>query len=440
VGVMNDVSPHTIEAERAVLGAVLVNPTRLDDVVDVVVEGDFYRDAHQRIFRTMLALSQDQVEIDTLTLSERLKREKALEEIGGRAYLMGLTDGVPRSSNAKAYAEHVKSASNLRQLERVGTRILALAREHTDDAMDALAQAEKLMFDLSQRRRAPEFHDGETLAQHAYTLVEHLLETKRHITGIASGFDDFDAMTKGLQPGNLVLLAARPSMGKTSFALNLAFNAAERGEHTAFFSLEMSEDEVLTRLIASVSRLDSHRLQSGRINQTDYTRIGDAIQRLAASQIHVLDCPGVSLMDVRGQARRLKARRGLGLVVVDYLQLMQLPRAENRNVAVSDVSRGLKLLARELNVPMVVLSQLSRDTEKRGGEKKPMLSDLRDSGALEQDADVVVFIHRPEVYDPKPDNAGLAELIIAKQRNGPTGTVKMSWHREQTRFDAWSGR
>jgi replicative DNA helicase len=229
-------------------------------------------------------------------------------------------------------------------------------------------------------------------------------------------------------------------MGKTSFALNLAYYAAEQGHHTAFFSLEMSSTEIFYRLLSGLARIDGHRLQAGYLSQTDYARMSDAIEQIARSYIHIDDSPAVSLMDVRGKSRRLKSKHGLGLVVLDYLQLMQLPRAENRNIAVGDVSRGLKLVARELDVPMVVLSQLSRDAEKRGGEKKPLLSDLRDSGALEQDADLVVFIHRPEVYDPTPENAGLGELIIAKQRNGPTGTVKLSWVRELTKFESWSGR
>jgi replicative DNA helicase len=277
--------------------------------------------------------------------------------------------------------------------------------------------------------------DGQALATRAYELVDVLLDTKQHVSGVPSGFHDFDVMTRGLQPGTLVLIAARPSMGKTSFALNLAWNAAIQHRHTLVYSLEMSRDEVLVRLISSIARIDAHRLQSGYVSQTDYAGISDAIQAISDSYIHVNDSPSVSLMDVRGEARRMKAKQGLSLVVLDYLQLMQLPKAENRNLAVADVSRGLKLIARELGVPMVVLSQLSRDTERRGGDKKPMLSDLRDSGALEQDADVVLFIHRPEVYQPTPDNVGLAELIIAKQRNGPTGTVRLRWSKELTRFD-----
>lgn len=441
MGVVSEpVTPHTLQAECAVLGAILIDNRRLDDVLDVVTPGDFFRDAHRRIYGAMLELSEEHAEIDTITLSERLKRANALEDVGGPAYLSGLADGVPRSTNARGYAERVKDASDLRRLEAAGKRIVALAQSAEDDARVLIDQAERAIFDLSQRRGRTEFLDGPTLASRGYTLIEKLLQTKRHVTGIESGFPDFDAMTKGLQPGTLILIAARPSMGKTSFALNLAFNAAGQGIHTAFFSLEMSWEEVFLRAVSSISRIDSHRMQSGHVSQTDYARISDAIGSITESLIHLEDAANVSLMDVRGRVRRLKAKHGLGLVVIDYLQLMQLPRAENRNIAVGDVSRGLKLIARELEVPMVVLSQLSRDSERRGGEKKPMLSDLRDSGALEQDADLVVFIHRPEVYDPKPDNAGLAELIIAKQRNGPTGTVKLSWLRDQTRFDSWSGR
>jgi replicative DNA helicase len=247
-------------------------------------------------------------------------------------------------------------------------------------------------------------------------------------------------MTRGLQPGALVLVAGRPSMGKTAFALNIAYNASLSGHHVGMFSLEMSRDEVFMRLVASAGRIDGHRLQSGLIDEADYGRLGSAYSEIGASKLHIDDSGMLGILDVRGKARRMKARHGLHLLVVDYLQLMQTERAENRNLAIADISRSLKLIARELEIPVVVLSQLSRETEKRSGDKKPMMSDLRDSGALEQDADMIVFIHRPEYYQETPENAGLAEIIIAKQRNGPTGTVKLRWSKTTTRFDNWSYR
>lgn len=438
---MSDLSAHTLEAERAVLGAVLAAPERLDDVLDVLVPSDFFREAHRALYGALLELAGAGRTIDLVLVLEHLRRAGTLEAVGGARYLSELMDGVPRSTNVAAYAGHVRDAADIRRLEAAGTKITALARTVCeDDAKTRIDQAERIVFDLSQRRGRSDFLDGAELARRGYAVVEKLLDTKRHVTGVPSGYPDFDALTRGLQPGTLTLIAARPSMGKTSFALNLAYHAAIEGHHTAFFSLEMGWEELFIRLVASTAQMDSQRLQGGFVNQAEFASLSDAIGAIAESAIHVDDNPHVGLMDVRGKARRLKAKHGLGLVVVDYLQLMAVPKAESRNVAVADVSRGLKLVARELGVPIVVLSQLSRDSEKRGGEKKPQLSDLRDSGALEQDADLVVFIHRPEVYDPKPEHAGVAELIIGKQRNGPTGTVKLAWIREQTRFASWSGR
>jgi replicative DNA helicase len=428
------VTPHTIEAEVAVLGGILINDTRLFEVVDVLDAGDFYRDAHQKIYRVILELSSEGGAVDLVTVQERLKRKGLLEDVGGPMYLSGLTSGMPRSTNVAHYARIVKESATRSGLINAANRILTDAAQADEDARTLLDKAEGLIFQLSQSAVTGDFVDAAQLVSEGIPAVESLLETKKGATGVSTGFADLDEMTRGLQPGSLALLAARPSMGKTALALNLAYNVAAAGKVVGFFSVEMARQELFMRLLASVSKIDGHRLQHGYVSQGDYTRMSDGFSRIANTGLCVDDSSVLSVLDIRGKARRLKARKGLDLVVIDYLQLMQLPKAENRNLAVADVSRALKLVARELNVPVLALSQLSRGLEGRG-DKKPMLSDLRDSGALEQDADLVMFIHREEVYSPTPENAGCAELIIAKQRNGPTGNVKLVWHREQTRFD-----
>jgi replicative DNA helicase len=321
----------------------------------------------------------------------------------------------------------------LRNLLAAANRIIDTADESEQDTRALVDRAEQLIFEVSQQSVRGDFIDAAQLVQEGTAYLQRLSESKG-VSGVRSGFADFDHMTQGFQPGTLNLIAARPSMGKTAFAMNVAYQAALAGQHVGFFSLEMSRDELYMRLVSSVAKIDSHRLKGGYLSQTEYDRLVDANSTIAESFLHIDDTPVVSLMDVRGKARRRIKSTGLSLLIIDYLQLMQLPKAENRNLSVSEVSRGLKLLARELEIPVVALSQLSRETEKRG-EKRPMLSDLRDSGALEQDADLVVFIHRPEVYGATPDNAGIAEIVIAKHRNGLTGTVELSWCKENTRFD-----
>jgi replicative DNA helicase len=425
------VSPHNLEAERAILGGILVDPERVFDVADMLSAADFFRDAHKRIFGKMLELSNSGRAIDFLTLQTALGKD--LEVIGGPAYLSALSDGMPRSSNVRHYAETVKGKAVLRNLLAAANRIIDTADESEQDTRALVDRAEQLIFEVSQQSVRGDFIDAAQLVQEGTAYLQRLSESKG-VSGVRSGFADFDHMTQGFQPGTLNLIAARPSMGKTAFAMNVAYQAALAGQHVGFFSLEMSRDELYLRLVSSVAKIDSHRLKGGYLSQTEYDRLVDANSTIAESFLHIDDTPVVSLMDVRGKARRRIKSTGLSLLIIDYLQLMQLPKAENRNLSVSEVSRGLKLLARELEIPVVALSQLSRETEKRG-EKRPMLSDLRDSGALEQDADLVVFIHRPEVYGATPDNAGIAEIVIAKHRNGLTGTVELSWCKENTRFD-----
>lgn len=431
--------PHSLDVERELIGALLVEGVRFLDVAGRVVPADFWREDHRRVFGVIADLAKAGKPVDPLTVANRLEQTgeiDKLDAVDGRRYLWDLTKEMVRSFNIEAAADIVRDRADRRRLIHAASTITADAYDSAEDAKAILERAEKLVFDLAHQHVRGDFISAEQLVTDGMQAVERLMDTKKGVTGVATGFLDFDGMTRGLQPGALVLLAARPSMGKTAWALNVAYHAAAHGTTVGFFSLEMSKEELLMRLVSSVGRIDGHRLQSGYVNQSDYDRISDAFTAIAGTRLFVDDSPGVGVLDMRGKARRLKARAGLDLVVVDYLQLMQLDRAENRNIAVAEASRALKLMARELGVPVIALSQLSRATEQRG-DKKPMLSDLRDSGALEQDADVVVFIHRPEVYDQKPEHEGVAEIIIAKQRNGPTGTVRLRWDKAETRFDNW---
>lgn len=431
------VTPHSLEAEKAVLGAILVNSDLFLDVADRLSSADFFRLEHGRIFTVMRQLAMAGTQIDYLTVQEQLKQQGHLESVGGPVYLVGLQDGMPRSTNIEAYAAIVKDRADRARLIAAARKILTETESASDEARVLVERAERIIFAVSQQETRGDFVTAPELVSEGLPHIERLLETKKGVTGIPTGFQDFDDMTRGLQPGTLVLVAARPSMGKSAFALNLAYHAASHGRVVGFSSLEMSKQELFMRLVASVGRIDGHRLQSGYVQQTDYGRLSDAYSRIADTSLHVDDSAAVGILDIRGKARRLKARHGLDLLVIDYLQLMQLDKSENRNLAIADVSRALKLLAREMGIPVVALSQLSRETERRS-DKRPMMSDLRDSGALEQDADVIVFIHRPEVYQETADNAGLAEIVIAKQRNGPTGTIQLRWSKESTRFDNWA--
>jgi replicative DNA helicase len=436
------VTPHSLEAEQAVLGALLVEGDRILEATEVLGPTDFYRVAHQLIFRVMREMAEAHEHIDPLTVGERLRQRKQLDEAGGPAYLWTLTDGMPRGFNLAASMQIIREHALRARLIRVASTLQAQAYELDADPRALIDKAEAMIFALAQQDERGDFIDAQQLVAEGWKAVEQLVEQKRGITGIPTGFVDFDEMTRGLQPGALILVAARPSMGKSAFALNIAHYAAAHGLVVGVFSLEMSRQEVFVRLVSAVGGVDGHRLQSGYVSERDYGHLTYAFGRIGESSLFVDDTAAVGILDVRGKARRLKARHGLHLLVLDYLQLLQLPKAENRNVAVAEASRALKLIARELSVPVVALSQLSRATEQRVGDHKPLMSDLRDSGALEQDADLIVFIHRPEVYAKRgeTDLEGVAEIIIAKQRNGPTGMVKLRWSKEFTRFDNWTER
>jgi len=430
--------PHNLEAERSVLGAILIHNDAFNLAAQVIDAADFYRDAHRRIFNRMVELNERSEAIDFVTLKEVLARNAELDEVGGPAYVASLADGVPRATNVEYYARIVKEKATLRNLIFAANRILTNAYEAEHESDLILDEAESAIFAVAEDRLKAGFVPMSDLVRESYPKIEQLFEQKRLITGVPTGFVDLDAMTRGFQAGDLVIVAARPSMGKTSLALNIAQYVALQPDHrVGVFSLEMSKESLFLRLLTSEAQIDSHRLMSGAIGQKDYGRISHALEVLNAMRLHIDDTANIGVLEMRAKARRLQAeQRGLSLLVVDYIQLMNARgRYENRTLELASISRALKGLAKELNVPILVLSQLSRAPEARS-DHRPQLSDLRESGALEQDADVVIMIYREDAYnrDPNHPDAGTAELIVAKQRNGPTGVARLAFLREQTRF------
>ena len=429
--------PHNLEAERSVLGAILVHNDAFNLAVQVIDASDFYRDAHRRVFEKMIALNERSQAIDFVTLKEELSRAGELDEVGGPAYIAALGDGVPRATNVEYYARIVKEKSTLRQLIFAANKILGNAYDADQESDLILDEAEGAIFAVADDRLKAGFVPMSDLVRENFPKIEQLFEQKRLITGVPTGFIDLDEMTRGLQAGDLIIVAARPSMGKTSLVLNISQHVASHPDLTVgFFSLEMSKESLFIRMLTSEAQIDSHRLMSGAIGQKDYGRISHALETLNGMRLFIDDTASIGVLEMRAKARRLKAEHGLSLLVVDYIQLMSgRGRFENRTLELASISRSLKGLAKELNVPIVVLSQLSRAPEARS-DHRPQLSDLRESGALEQDADVVALIYRDDVYNKDPNNpdAGTAELIVAKQRNGPTGTVRLAFLREQTRF------
>jgi replicative DNA helicase len=429
--------PHNLEAERSVLGAILVHNDAFNLAAQVIDSNDFYRDAHRRIFDKMVALNERHDAIDFITLKEELARSGQLDDVGGPAYIASLADGVPRATNVEYYAKIVKEKSTLRNLIYAANKILTNAYEADQESDIVLDEAESAIFAVADDRLKAGFVPMRELVKESFPKIEQLFEQKRLITGVPTGFVDLDEMTRGLQGGDLVIVAARPSMGKTSLVLNIAqYVATQPGHSVGFFSLEMSKESLFLRLLTAEAQVDGHRLLSGAIGGKDYGRISHALETLSAMKLFIDDSANIGVLEMRAKSRRLQAEHGLSLLVVDYIQLMSgRGRFENRTLELASISRSLKGLAKELNVPIVVLSQLSRAPEARS-DHRPQLSDLRESGALEQDADVVVLIYRDDVYnkDPNSPDAGTAELILAKQRNGPTGVVRLAFLREQTRF------
>ena len=431
--------PHNLEAERSVLGAVLVHNDAFNTAAQVIDARDFYRDAHRRIFDKMVALNERSQAIDFVTLKEELARSGELDGVGGPAYVASLADGVPRATNVEYYARIVKEKSTLRNLIFAANKILSNAYEADQESDLILDDAESAIFAVAEDRLRGGFTAMSDLVRDSYPKIETLFEQKRLVTGVPTGFFDLDEMTRGFQGGDLIIIAARPSMGKTSLALNIARHVALQPDMAVgVFSLEMSKESLFLRLLTSEARIDSHRLMTGALGQKDYDRISQALEALNAMRLFIDDTAGVGVLEMRAKSRRLQSEHGLSMLVVDYIQLMTgRGRFENRTLELGSISRSLKGLAKELNVPVVVLSQLSRAPESRS-DHRPQLSDLRESGALEQDADVVILIYREDVYnrEPDPQDAGTAELILAKQRNGPTGVVRLAFLRDQTRFES----
>jgi replicative DNA helicase len=436
--------PANVEAERSILGAILLDNLAYNQAAEHLKPEDFSLDSHRRLYTRMIDLAESSRPIDMITLVEELDRRKELEAIGDVGYISGLVDGVPDRPSIEHYIKIVRDKALLRGLIHAANSAIARAAEQSDPAEEILNDAEAAIFQLSEKRIGRGFMGVQEIVKESFGSVDALLQRGQRITGLATHYTDLDEMTSGLQRSDLIIIAARPSMGKTAFALNIAENAAIEDQKTVgVFSLEMSREALLLRLLCSKARVDSHKMRTGSLWRDDMDKVVHAMEQLAHAPIFIDDTPGIALSEMRAKARRLQQSSGaLDLVIVDYLQLMSGGgrRYENRTQEVSAISRGLKGLAKELKVPVVALSQLSRAPESRGGDHRPQLADLRESGSIEQDADVVAFIFREEVYKPdEPELEGRAELIIAKQRNGPTGKVNLAFLKNSTRFESMLG-
>jgi len=432
------VPPQNLEAEESVLGAMMISPGAIGAVSEILDAGDFYRESHAKIYRAALALYAKGEPVDAITLTDELEERGELEGVGGRVRLHELAALVPATANAAHYARIVHETSTLRGLIRAGGEIARLGWERPGETGDLVDQAEQILYDLSQQRVTGEWSEIETLLKESFERITALYESGVDLTGTPSGFRDLDRLTSGFQPGNLIIVAARPSMGKSALALCMAANLGVRsGVPVGLFTLEMSKAEVTQRLMCSEAKVESQRLRNGKLAADDWPRLTAACDKLAKAPIYVDDTGLLNMMEIRSKARRLKARHpDLGLIVVDYLQLLTPTNrrdSDGRVQEVSEMSRSLKILARDLDVPIVALSQLSRAVEQRT-DKRPILSDLRESGSIEQDADLVAFVYRDEYYNEDSDQQGLAEVILAKHRNGPTDSIKLSFLKRYAKF------
>jgi len=439
---LRKIPPQNLEAESSVLGGILLENDAINLVLELLRHDDFYRESHRKIFRAMIELSDRNEPIDLITLSEFLKSRNDLEAIGGTAYLASLADFVPTAANISYYARIVREKSILRSLISTATDIATRGYEDQGNVEEFLDNAEKVIFDISEKKVKASFVAVGDMIKDTLKTVEKLYERKEMVTGVPTGYDDLDRLTAGLQPADLIVVAGRPSMGKTAFSLNIATNAAFAGTGVAVFSLEMAKEQLVLRMLCSEARVDNSKIRSGYLGERDFPKLANAAGRLHEAPIYIDDTPAISILELRAKARRLVRDRTkrVGLIVVDYLQLMRgMGTANNREQEISEISRSLKALAKELHVPVIAISQLNRRVEDRG-DKRPMMSDLRESGAIEQDADVIMFIYRDEVYNPKSDNKGIAEVIVAKQRNGPIDTVELTFLSEFTRFENYTAR
>ncbi len=437
------VPPQSLEAEESVLGGILLDNAAIDRAVEILTPEDFYRESHRRIFRGMLELSERGEPADIITLSEVLRSRGELGDIGGVTYLAELTERVPTAANILQYARIVKEKAILRGLIGAATDIATRGYEANQDVEELLDSAEQRIFAISEGRIRPAFYRMGEVIMETLKTVERLHAHKQLVTGVPTGFDDLDRLTAGLQPAELIILAGRPGMGKTALALNIAQHAAlSEGKHgIAVFSLEMAKEQLVLRMLCAQARVDSAKVRGGFLSDRDFERLAIAAQQLGDASIYIDDSPGLSVLELRAKARRLKRDQSINLsmVIVDYLQLMRgLGPTDSREQEISQISRSLKNLAKELHVPVVALSQLNRQVEQRA-ERRPLLADLRESGAIEQDADVVAFVFREEAYHPENEEVrGIAEVIVAKQRNGPVGSIKLSFRSEYTRFENYT--
>ena len=430
--------PNNLEAERSILGAILLDDKAVLTVFETIRSQDFYLDSHRRIFEKMIHLMNTSRPIDLITLKEELQRANELESVGGAAYLASLTDGLPRALNIEFYAQIVKEKSTLRRLIQISNETMSRSYQDEDTAEEILHHAEKAIFDIANQQFRSGFSPIAPIIDTVYKQTEELFNRKAPVTGLETGFVDLDKMTAGLHPSDLIIVAARPGLGKTSLCLNIAEHLALRKHKSiGIFSLEMSKEQLVKRFLCSEARIDQQRINTGFLSKEDWTRLSQLSGALSETRIFIDDTASITITELRSKSRRLSLEHGLDLIIVDYLQLMagSAQRYENRTQEISQISRGLKGIAKELNVPLIAVSQLSRAVESRRGDHRPQLSDLRESGSIEQDADIVLFIYREDTINPTEENNGLAELIIGKQRNGPTGSVQLAFSRQFTKFD-----
>lgn len=434
------VPPQAVDIEASVLGAMLIEKEAISKAVETLQEDAFYKPAHAAIFRAMIALFDRSEPVDLITLTEELRRRGDLDRIGGEVYLTQLTSNVTSAANVEFHAHIVLEKSLMRQLISASTEVMQKAYSEQEDALGLLDQAEARIFDISEQRMKKSFVTMSAAVHKTMDVLQSIHGSHSGVTGVASGFTDVDNLTGGFQPSDLIIVAGRPSQGKTAFVLSLARNASVVHDAAiGFFSLEMSAQQLVMRLMCAEARVDAHKVRTGRLPEDEWKKLSTSVGRLYKAKIFIDDTPGLGILELRAKARRLKAEHNIGLIVVDYLQLMQGPRsAQSREQEISAISRSLKGLAKELNIPVIALSQLNRAVEART-DKKPALADLRESGAIEQDADVVMFVHRPEMYGIEAEDGepteGLAEIIIGKQRNGPVDTVKLQFIKQYARFE-----
>ncbi|HNT90714.1 MAG TPA: replicative DNA helicase [Smithellaceae bacterium] len=432
------VPPQNIEAEQSIIGSILLENSAINSALEILSKNDFYSEAHRRIFGVIIELSEKNEPVDLITLSSALKDKNMLDSVGGTAYLASLVDSVPSAANIIHYAKIVKEKAVLRGLIGSATEIINSCYDTGSDVDEVLDKAEHSIFEISENKVRPSFSPIREIVKDSFRSIEDLFARKQLITGVPTGFEKMDDLTSGLQKSELIIIAGRPSMGKTAFALNIAqYAAMEEQIPAAIFSLEMSKEQLAFRLLSSEAKVDSQRLRKGFLGETDWPKLTTAAGRLSEAPIFIDDTPGITVLEMKAKSRRLKADQGLGLIIVDYIQLMRTGSyRESREQEISEISRSLKALAKELRVPVIALSQLNRKVEERPN-RRPQMADLRESGAIEQDADVIAFIYRDEVYNKSDDNPdkGIAEIIIAKQRNGPTGTVKLAFLEKFTSFE-----